>query len=145
MSNISVLRSWTLAGVCAAGIALVPGSALAKNQALTMAKSGGLGAASALTSLVYGPVKLVYATTGLLVSGIAYAFSGGDKEVAKVVITPSVMGDYVITPRMLTGDQSIQFFGRDPGYEAPPAPAPVATAPPEQANANDEDDWSSGW
>lgn len=138
------LRTWTLAGACAAGIVLAPGAALAKNQALTMAKSAGLGAGSALASLVYGPVKLAYATTGLLVSGIAWAFSGGDKEVAKVVLTPSVMGDYVITPHMLTGKQSIQFFGREPGYEAP-LPPPVASAPSERAAADESDDWSSGW
>lgn len=148
MSNKSAFRSWVLAGLCAAGMVLAPGSALAKNQALTMAKTAGLGFASAISSLVYGPVKIAYATTGLLVSGIAYAFSGGDKEVAKVVITPSVMGDYVITPQMLIGERSIQFFGREPGYETGPAtPPPVASGAPDQAaSAKDGgDDWSSGW
>jgi hypothetical protein len=149
VKNVRALHSWILAAVCAAGVGLAPGSALAENQALTVAKTGGLGAGSALVSLVYGPIKLVYASTGLLVSGLAYAFSGGDKEVAKVVLLPSVLGDYVITPEMLTGDRTIQFFGREPGYEAPPQEAPVASAP-EQANSpgagsQSSGDWSSGW
>ena len=73
---------------------------------------------SAVVSLVYAPLKLVYAAGGLLVGGLAYAFSGGDAEVANVVLTPSLQGDYVISPRQLTGEEPFEFFGRDPGYRA---------------------------
>lgn len=139
-------RTGLLAGMAVACLLLAPGSALAKNKGLSMAKTAGLGVGSAVTSLVYGPVKMVYALTGSLVSGIAWAFSGGDKDVAMVVLTPSVMGDYVITPKMLTGQDSVEFFGREPGYESTPEAPPVASAPPETASASESDeDWSSGW
>lgn len=81
-----------------------------------MGKNVGVGVGSAFASLVYAPVKLCYAFGGLLVGGMAWAFSGGDNDVAMVVITPSVLGDYVVTPDHLTGEQSLEFFGRDPQY-----------------------------
>ena len=127
------VRSQLCALVCGAAIALAPASALA--GAGTIAKEAGIGAGSALASLVYAPVKLCYATFGLIVSGMAWGFSGGDAEVAKTVLTPSVLGDYVITPSQLRGEEGIEFFGREPGYGE--ESTSVASAP---------DDWpEEGW
>jgi hypothetical protein len=81
-----------------------------------ISKQAGLGFASAITSLVYAPLKIVYAAGGLIVGGLAWTFSGGDNEVAKVVLTPSILGDYVVTPKQLVGDEPVEFFGRDPDY-----------------------------
>jgi hypothetical protein len=111
------LRALGCACLCAAVVALAPAPALA-GDTLDMAKEAGLGAGSAVTSLVYAPLKLLYATGGLLVGGLAWTFSGGDADVAKVVLTPSVRGDYVITPDTLTGRKPLEFFGREPGYQS---------------------------
>jgi hypothetical protein len=80
------------------------------------ANEAGLGAASAVTSLVYGPVKLVYSVLGVVFGGFAWGLSGGDSNVMHAVITPAIRGDYVITPSHLRGERPIEFFGRDPGY-----------------------------
>ncbi len=106
------VRRTAAALACACAITLAPTAALADSAA----KEAGLGLASALVSVLYAPVKIVYATGGLLVGGLAFAFSGGDSDVAKVVISPSVRGDYVITPAQLRGEKSIEFIGREPGY-----------------------------
>ena len=80
------------------------------------ANEAGLGAASALTSLVYGPVKIVYSVLGVVFGGFAYGLSGGDSSVMHAVVTPAIRGDYVVTPSHLRGEQPLEFFGRDPGY-----------------------------
>ena len=119
--------SWALCGF----LAMAPASAMA--DTLEMSKNAGIGVGSAMASLVYAPVKLCYALGGLVVGGLAWAFSGGDNSVAKVVLTPSVLGDYVITPAHLRGDETIQFFGRDPQYT------------PEQIDVAASEDYDQAW
>jgi hypothetical protein len=80
------------------------------------ANEAGLGAASAVASLIYGPVKMVYSLMGIVFGGFAYGLSGGDSNVMHAVVTPAIRGDYVITPSHLRGERPIEFFGRDPGY-----------------------------
>ncbi|MCG8588708.1 MAG: hypothetical protein MJE66_05405 [Proteobacteria bacterium] len=128
------LRTRAIATASAALLAGVPLAASA--DVADMAKDAGLGAGSALVTLVYAPVKLMYATGGLLVGGLAWIFSGGDGEVVETVLTPSVRGDYVVTPPMLTGKQVPEFFGRRSEYEA----GNVAAGPPEAWNS-DSDGW----
>ena len=108
-------------------IALAPAASLAANDAGSMAKGIGIGSASALSSLIYGPAKIVYATAGVVVGGLSWVFSGGDSEVAKTVITPAVYGDYVVSPGVLTGDEKLEWYGRSPDY---PASIDVSAAPP---------------
>ena len=106
-----------------------------------MSKRAGLGFGSAIASLIYAPVKLCYALGGLVVGGLAWSFSGGDNEVAKVVLIPSTLGDYVLTPKHLVGDQPIEFFGRDPDYypeEIDVAASPGRGAPEYEASDSDE-------
>ena len=109
---------------CVLAIALAPQPAQADEST---ASEAGLGAASAVCSLLYGPVKVLYAFGGLLVGGLAWGLSGGDSDVLHAVITPSVRGDYVITPALLRGERPIQFFGKDPDYSSDE----VAEAPAE--------------
>ena len=99
-------------------IALAPAASLAENDASSMAQGIGIGSASAISSLIYGPTKILYAVGGVVVGGLAWAFSGGDVETAKTVITPSVYGDYVISPAVLRGEQKLEFLGRAPGYSS---------------------------
>ncbi len=120
-------RSWIAA--IALGTVLVAAPVRAQSNQNVDA---GIGALSALATLFYAPVKLVYATTGLLIGGIAWGFSGGDAQVAKAVITPAVQGDYVITPDIIRGRRLPEFYGRDPRYrdsEVAQAPLPGPAAP----------------
>jgi hypothetical protein len=105
-------------------LTIVPSSASADQ----MASEAGIGAAAALSTLVYGPVKLLYAASGLIFGGIAWGLSGGDADVMSAVVTPAVRGDYVITPEMLRMERRVEFFGRDPEYRE--EPAQVAAEPP---------------
>ncbi len=93
-------------------LTLQAGPAWAESQAA----EAGIGTAAALTSLIYGPVKVTYATLGLLIGGIAWGLSGGDSDVMNAIITPAVRGDYVVTPDMLRGRDDLEFIGRDPAY-----------------------------
>jgi hypothetical protein len=95
-------------------VALAPGAALASDDSI--GNEAGIGALSAVTSLIYGPVKLVYATAGLLIGGIAWGLSGGDSAVLAAVVTPAVRGDYVVTPSHLRNERRLEFFGQDPAY-----------------------------
>jgi hypothetical protein len=90
------------------------------------AKNFGVGAACALSNLVYGPVKLIYALFGSLTAGMGYAFTAGDIDVARTILDTSVNGDYVVEPAHIRGERSLQFIGS----------RSVAAAPP-------QDDWGS--
>jgi len=107
-------RTWPLLSV----LLVVSLLAASPARAESLAREGGLGAASLFSSLVYGPVKMAYAVLGLVGGGFAYAFSGGDHDVAGPVFDASVRGDWVLTPRHLTGDEEIEFIGRRPADRA---------------------------
>jgi hypothetical protein len=94
----------------AAVLALAPSPARAEEESLAYEGAVGLGAA--LSTLVYSPVKLAYAAGGLVVSGLAWLWSGGDSSVTKAVFTASVGGDYVVTPAHLEGSRPLEFVGR---------------------------------
>jgi hypothetical protein len=95
---------------------------------------GGIGAVAALSTLLYGPVKLTYATLGLVFGGAAWGLSGGDQSVLEAVVTPAVRGDYVVTPEHIRMERGIEFYGRDPQYrEVQQAAAGSAGAPPPDA------------
>ena len=114
---------------CALALAASPGVARADEGY----ENAGLGAASALTSLLYGPVKIAMAVSGLVVGGLTYPLSGGDADITMKVINRSVRGDYVVTPANLRGEQPLEFFGSTPeettygqapeesGSQSPPA------------------------
>ena len=91
---------------------------------------GGIGAVAALSTLIYGPVKLTYATLGLLVGGAAWGLSGGDQQVLEAVVTPALRGDYVVTPEHIRMERGIEFYGRDPQYQEVQQ---AAAAPPDAA------------
>ena len=99
-----------VAGLLAAVLVMAPSMALAEEgTAEKTGKESGLGAAAALSSLIYGPVKILYATGGAITGALAYAFTAGDGQVAETIFTRSLRGDYVITPEMLTGEQEVVF------------------------------------
>ena len=98
---------------------------------------GGIGAVAALSTLVYGPVKLVYATLGLVFGGAAWGLSGGDQSVLESVVTPAVRGDYVVTPEHIRMERGIEFYGRDPQYREVQQAAAVAPPPDAAFQASD--------
>jgi hypothetical protein len=98
--------------VCILVIGVQPATARAADE--STGSAAGWGALSALSRLLYAPVKVVYATGGLLVGGFAWLFSAGDNDVVNAVITPAVRGDYVVTPANLRGEESLEFIGREP-------------------------------
>lgn len=104
-----------------------PSAGFAASTAGETSREGGLGAAAALSTLIYGPVKLLYATGGLIVGGFAWAFTAGDSQVAEKVFTRSLRGTYVLTPDHLTGEREVVFIGRDLGEASGQAEA-VASA-----------------
>lgn len=89
------------------------------------AKHVGIGAACALSNVVYGPAKLLLMMVGSLTAGLGYAVTAGDIDVARTIFDSSVMGDYVVEPGHLTGQKSLEFIGN-----AQPAPADDWAAPP---------------
>jgi hypothetical protein len=88
-------RLWTAAAILA--LAATPVMA---DEGETWS-AGGKGAATALVNVLYIPAKLVYATTGGLVGGLAYAVTAGDREVAQTIWEPSVGGNYIMTTDQL--------------------------------------------
>ncbi len=69
----------------------------------------GWGSLAVLCNVFYMPVKLVYATLGGITGTLAYGLTLGDIETAEAVWHPTMGGDYVVTPRMLNGKESIDF------------------------------------
>jgi hypothetical protein len=75
------------------------------------ASGAGMGAASAVATILYFPFKGAFALGGGIVGGLAYVFSGFNEQTAKSIWVPSIYGTYVITPEHLTGDRPVRFIG----------------------------------
>ena len=90
-----------LVGVLAVTLIGAPSVGFAGEKAASVSRESGLGAAAAISSLVYGPVKVFYALGGLVIGSFAWVFTAGDSEVAEMVFTRSLRGTYVITPEIL--------------------------------------------
>ena len=75
------------------------------------ASGAGMGAASAVSTILYFPFKGAFAIGGGIVGGLAYVFSGGSEQTAKNIWIPSVYGTYLITPEHLTGARPVRFMG----------------------------------
>lgn len=72
-------------------------------------EDAGMGTATVLANVLYMPTKLVYATLGGITGGFAYVLTGANYEVAERVWTPSLGGNYVLSPDQLRGNQPIYF------------------------------------
>ncbi len=86
-------------------------------QAESPAMEFGKGVGTFLTNVVYGPAKLLYAIGGGTVATIAYAFSGGDEQVARPIVNASLRGDYILSREQIFGPEEIEFVGRQPEHE----------------------------
>jgi len=129
-SNRTGIARQLLTALVALALLGAPSVGFAGEAARETGREGGLGAAAALSSLVYAPVKLLYATGGLIVGSFAWAFTAGDTEVAEKVFTRSLRGHYVVTPDHLTGERELVFIGRDVAGTSSGSTAHVASAAP---------------
>lgn len=103
-------------------------------------RPGGVGAGvlSVVANLFYIPAKTVYAVSGGLVAGVAYAFSGGDADVVGPIVNASLRGDYVILPAHIRGQDKVDFVGRKPVHEMARIEAEVPAALPESEGESAE-------
>jgi hypothetical protein len=107
------VRGWRTRRLGALLVAVVwLGPAAVARAEDSTAYTGVTGAAAALCTLVYAPLKLVYATGGTLVSGLAWIFTLGDTQVAGPIARGALRGDYVVTPAQLEGREALHFDGR---------------------------------
>ena len=85
----------------------------------------GMLAMAGLSTLLYFPLKAVFAISGGIVGGLTYVFTGGDEHAAKSVWNTTLYGTYIITPDHIQGNRPIRFLGVADSNDAPaPAPAP---------------------
>ena len=92
------------------------------------ASSAGMQVAAGVSTLLYFPLKAVFAIGGGIVGGLTYLFSGLDENSAKKVWDTTLYGTYIITPDHLQGNRPIRFLGVGDSNDAPaPAPAPEPT------------------
>lgn len=136
MKTMQRVRAGLLA--CVMAVTLAPGLAAADDS---MSREAGIGALAALSSLIYGPAKLIYATSGLIFGGVAWGLSGGDSEVLARVVTPAVRGDYVVTPAHLRMERRIEFYGQDPAYRSDGKDASHTAMVPDEDPLIVEDDF----
>lgn len=76
------------------------------------AYTGLVGVGQALGTLVYAPLKLGYALTGAVIGGMAWAWTGGDSEIANSIVRSSVRGDYVLRRDQVEGGARLAFLGK---------------------------------
>jgi hypothetical protein len=100
--------------------ALIGGVVLARPAQAGYLDEAGWGTLTVLSNIVYMPAKIVYATLGGITGGFAFALTGGDLETAETVWVTSMGGNYVITPRMLQGEDPIAFSGTPGGTTEEP-------------------------
>ena len=100
---------------CAAVLALGACLGVATPARAGYLEDAGWGSLTVLTNVVYMPVKITYAVLGGLTGGIAFALTGGDLKTAETVWVTSMGGTYVVTPRMLQGEDPIAFAGTPGG------------------------------
>jgi hypothetical protein len=104
------MRRRRLQGAVAAA-ALVAALGTAQPARAGYLEDSGWGVLTALTNVFYMPAKVVYATTGAITGGLAYGLTGGDLQTAENIWVPAMGGTYVVTPRMLQGEDPIAFAG----------------------------------
>ncbi len=87
----------------------------------------GVQIASGALSVLYTPVKVVYAGLGGFMGSLAYILTAGNTEVAQSVWDASLEGDYWVTPEHVQGEKAIRFQG-EPSRVVSLQPARVEAA-----------------
>ncbi len=84
---------------------------VAENSDTSDNSSLGLQIASGALSILYMPVKVVYAGVGGLVGGMVYLVTAGNESAAQSVWDASLKGTYWLTPDHLQGNEPVRFKG----------------------------------
>jgi hypothetical protein len=111
-----------------AAAALVAGLVAAPPAHAGYLEDAGWGSLTVLSNIVYMPAKLVYATLGGITGGLALGLTAGDMQTAETIWVTSMGGNYVITPRMLQGEDPVAFSGTPGGGTTIDEPAPDMNA-----------------
>ena len=101
---------WILLAVAVLTSAAVqPASAQESDESTAYSAVTGVGAA--LCTIVYAPLKVGYAVGGVVISGLAWAWTLGDTSIAGPILRSAVQGDYMVTPAHLEGYRELEFIG----------------------------------
>lgn len=90
---------------------IVPEPVVAENSETSDDSSLGLQIASGALSILYTPVKVVYAGVGGLFGGFVYLLTAGNEQAAQSVWDASLKGTYWLTPDHLQGNEPVRFKG----------------------------------
>ena len=99
-----------VAATCAL-VAAFASPARAQDEEPSTAYSGMVGVGAAFCTLIYSPLKVAFAATGLVVSSLAWIWTFGDTSIAGPIFERAVGGDYVITPDHLDGEMDLELNG----------------------------------
>ena len=76
----------------------------------SLAYEGIVGLGSAIASLIYSPIKVVYAVGGTALSALTLVWTF-DTSIAGPIFSQTVGGDYVVVPAHLQGERKLEFLG----------------------------------
>ncbi len=136
------LRAAGLAAGLALGVGLAPVAAHADEKTFWENVGGGVGAG--FVNILYFPAKLIYATAGATVGGVAWLVTLGDPEAAQTVWSSTLGGTWVISPAMLEGQTPVEFNGRVP-LTVGTAESSPATQAADPLDPNDPYSGSESW
>jgi hypothetical protein len=85
--------------------------AVPRVEAGDYASDAGLGVACVFVNILYMPAKFLYATLGGVTGSFAYVLTGFNFDVADKIWSPSLGGNYVVTPAHLRNEQTLYFSG----------------------------------
>jgi hypothetical protein len=115
-----------VAGVLGGTVTRVP----AEEQDHQYATDFGMGLGALGVNLFYMPAKLVYSLLGGITGSFAYGLTGGNLNIGRAIWKPTLGGTYVVTPRMLRGQEPILFSGPTEAPAAVHSSARVEAVPP---------------
>lgn len=95
------------------GITLATLAAAPVSAADSTSQEVAYGAGSAVTTLVYAPVKASFCILGAVTSGLTLPFGG--LRTAEQVASAACGGTWVVTPDALKGRESVRFIGGGSG------------------------------
>ena len=104
-----------VAGLLVAALVSTTGVGSARAAEKSLGEQYGLGLVAGFGTLPYFPLKMVYATLGGLIGGLTYLVTLGNAETANAVWQGTLGGDYVLTPGMIAGEESVDFIGPSAG------------------------------
>ena len=86
-------------------------AAEAEKEEESSESSLGIKVASGALTILYAPLKIVYAGLGGIFGGFAWVLTGGNDKVSQSIWDSSLKGDYWVSPEHLEGERPIEFQG----------------------------------